>query len=395
MVRLCLRLSVLALTFSLALACSFASARVPQGFVGMNGDDPLFGTHVDLAGQLDQMVSSGVESLRVAFNWAAAQPYRRWSEVPLGQTGDFQDVGGIPTDFSATDQLVGLAAARGLRLLPTVLYTPGWDTGRHPPYTLGIPKSNAPYANFLKALIHRYGPHGSYWQADPGTTYRPIRMWQIWNEPDIPSFWPVRPFARSYVALLEAAHTAIKSADAGASVVLAGLPNYSWLYLKSIYGIRGARGAFDVVAVHPYTGQPQGVVTILSRVRAVMNAAGDRRKPIVATETGWASLKGSQSWETTEAGQASRLAALLPLLARNRIRLSLMGFYCFTWVTQEIAGDSWSDFAGLFRFSDNKFVAKPAFFAFRRAALALERCRVKGAVANRCLHPAVSSRRRA
>ena len=58
-------------------------------------------------------------------------------------------------------------------------------------------------------------------------------------------FWPSRPFQYSYVSLLRAAHTAIKHADPGAKVVLGGMPNYSWLSLKSIYRIRGARMGGD------------------------------------------------------------------------------------------------------------------------------------------------------
>ena len=54
--------------------------------------------------------------------------------------------------------------------------------------------------------------------------------------------------------------------------MLAGLPNYSWLELGRIYRVPGARNLFDVVAVHPYTKTPQGVLTILG-----VRAAGDER----------------------------------------------------------------------------------------------------------------------
>src|SRR5207248_3064683 len=97
-----------------------------------------------------------------------------------------------------------------------------------------------------------------------------------------------------------------------------------------IYKIRGARGLFDVVAVHPYTRKPQGVVEILSRIRQVMNAGGDRHKPILADEVSWpSSLSKTHHTEgfdfaTTEAGQAHNIAALLPMLARNRRSLGLL-----------------------------------------------------------------------
>ena len=96
----------------LGAAPTAASARVPQGFVGMMADGPLFDPGVNLPRQLDRMVASGVESLRVSFSWAAAQPYQSWADVPAGQTSAYQNVNGVPTSFAATDQIVGLAARR-------------------------------------------------------------------------------------------------------------------------------------------------------------------------------------------------------------------------------------------------------------------------------------------
>ncbi len=59
--------------------------------------------------------------------------------------------------------------------------------------------------------------------------------------------------------LLGAAYSAVKAADPGATVVTAGLPNFSWKDLETLYraGLR-AKGHFDAVAVHPFTGQAGG-----------------------------------------------------------------------------------------------------------------------------------------
>ena len=217
-------------------------------------------------------------------------------------------------------------------------------------------------------------------------------MWQIWNEPDIPSFWPTRPWEKDYVALLRAAHAAIKQADPGAKVVLAGLPNFSWLYLKSIYKVPGARAAFDVAAVHPYTADPAGVITIIKFFRNAMNAAGDSRKPILASEVGWPSSRGKapQGLGTTEKGQAANVAAILPLLAANRVKLGLIGFDFYSWVGDEHKGAPSFHYSGLFRYNHqtNHVIPKPAWGPFRRGALALEHCKVKGSVATVCAKPA-------
>src|SRR5437588_9783713 len=114
---------------ALAGSSAPASAAVPQGFVGVNPGGPVWpnpSPGVDVATQLDTMVWAGVEELRVVFDWGYAQPYRSFSDVSPDQASQFVNVGGIPTRFSQSDQIVALAAQRGIRILPTVLYTPYW-----------------------------------------------------------------------------------------------------------------------------------------------------------------------------------------------------------------------------------------------------------------------------
>jgi hypothetical protein len=386
--RLRVLLPLLAVLFGVALAPAAAEARVPAGFVGMNLDGPVLSPQVNLARQLDLMVSSGVENLRVAVSWAQEQPYRSFSEVPAGERSQYQDIGGVPTRFTI-DKLVGLAAARGLTILPVVTDTPAWadkyrGVGSSPPASAGQ------YTAFLAALIRRYGPGGSYWAAHLTIKPVPIRAWQIYNEPSFSRRWSEQPFASSYVALLRAAHDTVKRLDPGAKVVLAGLANYSWKALATIYAVPGARSLFDLVAIHPYTAAPHGVITILAYVRQVMDRAGDTRKPMLATELGWPSSLSQRGphapYETTEAGQASKTAALLPLLSANRGRLRLAGFDYYTWMGSEYRNaPATFHFSGLLRFQFNRIFAKPALSAFTSAALALERCRKKAANASRCV----------
>ncbi len=380
-----------------ALAASAADAlkpQVPANFVGVVAGPPLVPTAVSpgtLAQQLTGMARSGVESVRFALYWGAIQPYATINDVPADQRSQYSSDGvdTVPTNWAPLDTLVGDAASRGLSLLPSVLAAPVWD-GKGPSgaNTL-IPQRTGPYANFLRALILRYGPRGTFWR-----THHPkdaIRSWQIWNEPNETSLWPTQPFAKDYVALLRAAHAAIKRTDPSAKVVLAGFPSApgftSWDYLNQIYAVKGARGLFDVAAVHPYTRQPAGVITIIQKMRQVMNQHGDARKPLLADEMGWPSSVGKTKdlfgFETTEAGQARNIAAVLPLMASARKRLGLSGFYLYTWTAQEQKGAYTFDFSGLLRYTGSRFVAKPALSAFKRVALKLEGCHSKS-VGNRC-----------
>ncbi len=208
-------LSALALIAALVSGASArppAAAPVPPGFVGVNAGGPLFDGQVDITRQMDLMVSSGVQSIRVVIDWPKLQPYANWADVPSDQRSQYINAGGVPTNYTATDTLVRLAAQRGLSILPIVLYAPSWDAGKNPSGGFAPPARTAPYAQLLTALIDRYGPRGTFWRA--AGPKLPIRMWQIWNEPNLSAYWP-QPFAKSYVALLHAAHTAIKRADPG------------------------------------------------------------------------------------------------------------------------------------------------------------------------------------
>jgi Glycosyl hydrolase catalytic core len=350
--------------------------KVPAGFVGVNVDGPLATVapgRPSLPKAASTMVATGVESIRAAFDWAAAQP------APDG-----------PYDFSQSDPIVADAARDGLTVLPTVMYTPGWDARANPAGTLAIPRTDGPYAAYLTALVKRYGPRGTFWSANPRLPRRPIREWQIWNEPNFTYYWPTRPFAPSYVALLKAAHAAVHRADPGATIVLAGMPNDAWRYLQKIYDVPGAARAFDVAAVHPYTVKPSNVILFLQKMRQVMKRNGDAAKPLVVTEMGWNSSIGHRPADTdccqsTAARQAAKVKQVLPLLAANRAALKLQAFYYYTWASHGLDGGPSDDWAGIFQISGTKLVAKPVFATFKTGVLAVEHCKRIGRLAGHCV----------
>ena len=96
------------------------------------------------------------------------------------------------------------------------------------------------FASFAKRMVERYGPSGTYWsdysnipprcRQDPGSCYRPIRVWEIWNEPNLFAFW--NPGGRydsrgaradQYRSLFRTVKQAIRSVDSEARVILGGL----------------------------------------------------------------------------------------------------------------------------------------------------------------------------
>jgi hypothetical protein len=190
------------------------------------------------------------------------------------------------------------------------------------------------------------------------------------------------------VELLRRTRSAIRSQDKGAKIVLAGLPNKSWIALDSIYKA-GGRGLFDVAAVHPFTAKVAGVRTILERDRKVMAKHHDKRRPLWLTEMSWTSAKGKTDVnfgnETTQQGQASKLTAAYSMLATLRRKLRIGRVYWYTWLTYDARRDYPFDFAGLSRVTPQETVKeKPALGAYRRIAMKLERCHTKRDRADRC-----------
>src|SRR5918992_627379 len=122
----------------------------------------------------------------------------------------------------------------------------------------------------------------------------PMREYQAWNEPSLKVFWSDDGWDRDYVQLLKVTRPALLAADPGAKMVLAGLPNESWKALRLIYKA-GGRRHFDIAAVHPFTALVKNVIRIVELSRDVMRKYGDRRKPLMVTETSWPSSRGKTS----------------------------------------------------------------------------------------------------
>jgi len=259
-------------------------------------------------------------------------------------------------------------------VLPVVLYAPTWDASPNRDGGFATPAQPARYGAFLSAIVHRYGPRGSFWSRRRHPL--PIRAWQIWNEPNLGFYWP-QPSVAAYATLLRTAHDAVKRADPHGRVVLGALTNFSWSYLAELYRL-GARSWFDVVAVNQFAATPARIVSILGLVRQTLIRFGDRTKPLLATELSWTSARSScecavYDWDTTVSDQARQIAAALPLLASARQRLGLAGFDFYTWMGDESRLGYDFNFAGLLALRRGKIVVKPALAAFARAARSVER----------------------
>jgi polysaccharide biosynthesis protein PslG len=330
-----------------ALLCpatpALARVHAPQGFFGAVVDQPS-ALRDD---QLALMQRSGVQAIRVVFNWDTTQP----------RPGAF--------DWSASDSAVRVAATHRISVLPIVIYSPRWASSNAsvPNYYLYEPANANTYADFLRALIARYGPNGSFWRANPSVPRLTIRRWQIWNEPAFNYFWASQPYYVKYPGLLRVAYRAVHRADRGAKVITAGLANTtinpSWKYLKLFYK-HGFHGSFDILALHPFASTIDRVVRIIQFDRAVLASHRDGSKPIYLTEMSWPGSVGKipprdyLGFETTPARQAKLLGQAYTTLVRNRgLRVGAAFWYAWASAYQPVSvgGQAVSfQYAGLTRY---------------------------------------------
>jgi hypothetical protein len=330
-------------------ASAAGTATVPKDWFGVVADGPLTAPGTTRTAEWKRVGTSGAGLVRTAFYWRELEP----------RPGVFA--------FAAVDRVVLAAARNGLDVLPVVHDTPEW-AWKYAGNFESPPANPADYATFLTALVARYGPKGTLWTSHPQAKARPIRQWQIWNEPSLQSYWYDRPFAPSYVDLLRAARPALRAADPGAKLVLAGFPNRSWEALRAIYAA-GGHGLFDAVALHPYVGTVTNILRVIRLARSAMKANGDAALPIWLTEVSFPASRGvtkkPESFETTASGQATLLRRTFEKLAAERKRLNIGHVIWYTWLSAEgKQAPLWSSYSGLRRVRRGKTVSTPALGQF-------------------------------
>jgi hypothetical protein len=343
-------------------AAPTAQAGLPHGFVGLYGDDAFFGDSGYRSSQLAMQARMGVETVRQPLEWWRVER----------SPGNF--------DFADYDGYVADAATAGVSVLPVLMGPPQFRSSRppeSPSRAMFPPKDNADFAAFAGAAVRRYGATGSFWRTHDDVPYLPIHSWQVWNEPNIPNFWRSGPDAQRYVALLRAGARAIHAADPSAEVVAGGLPNSNlgvpFLdYLERMYKA-GAKGSFDTLAIHPYSRDVAGLLSLAESARTLMDRYGDRSR-LWITEFGWSTGGDASAFRVTERGQANRIGAALSALVAERRMLRLRGFILFKWkdslAPPELDGDPWPLHTGLL---DSGGAPKRGFWVFARVVHALRR----------------------
>jgi polysaccharide biosynthesis protein PslG len=328
--------------------------KLPADFFGLVTEDAFAGSTSYRRRTLAREARMGVGLIRQTFDWSQIETAR----------GHY--------DFARYDALVADAARAGMRVMPVVLRPPPFRSAgprAAPPDRTYPPRRFGDLGRFLATLARRYGPRGSLWVTHDDLPRRPVRSWQVWNEPSLPPYWASGPDPAAYVRMLKAASAAVKRVDPGAVVVSAGLPQSRLgipfaKFLNGMYDA-GAASAFDVLAVHPYARDEQGVIAAVEEARDLMASRGDDAA-IWVTELGWASGGPVSPFTAGKLGQAARIRRALSLLARRRPDLGVRGVVYYAWRDSRPYPPDFRDFWGLHTgLHDLAGRPKPALEAFR------------------------------
>lgn len=299
-----------------------------------------YGFQVDQATDYDRALRLTNEA---GFKWAKVQI--RWK--------DHEPAPGA-IKWSWFDETVSRAQARGVKLLFSVTTAPDWTRPAGADLSInGPPSSPEPLARLLGAIASRYKGR--------------VAAYEIWNEQNLSRDWGGvgKQSATEYVAMLQAAHAAIKGADPAALVITGALTPAGNVdmgegllaiddleYFKQMYQA-GARGYFDGVGVHPsgFNNPPEldpRDPNVLGRpgrfkdhrsfyfrgfeiYREIMVEHGDDSKGLWFTEFGWASandadLEWAYAHDNSEGDQAQYLVEAFKI-ARERGYVAAM----FVW----------------------------------------------------------------
>ncbi len=122
--------------------------------------------------------------------------------------------------------------------------------GGHENYTNEFPPTRSEsgmksWIHFVKQISQRYASLVNYWE--------------IWNEPNYPSFWKPKPEAEKYVKLVTETRSTIKEYDSSATIIGGSLARMDLPFAKKIFK-SGIADQIDVLTLHPYNAIPTGSV---------------------------------------------------------------------------------------------------------------------------------------
>jgi len=262
----------------------------------------------ELRTHLDLIRSSDVVWLR---------QFVRWSDIEVSEGiyswDEFDLLFSVLNDYT------------NFKLIAVIIYPPEWYQSPDIDSPTAPPVDPQYLADFAAEFAQRYG--------------HVVDHYQIWDEPNLFDAWGGQnPKPAEYAALLQAAYTAIKGADAEATVMAAALAptvetgpeNISdILYLQELYqlglkdysdGIAGKPYGFDTSPIEDRQVDPSRLnFSRIVALREVMVENGDGQTPLWASNWGWNALPSDWAGDDSIWGsvtQAQQAAYTIETLTR-------------------------------------------------------------------------------
>jgi hypothetical protein len=313
--------AVVALTWLVA-GCDAAGVILARPISAMNvaAAERLPGPEFEAA--LTALHDEGVRVVRSDAPWAVIQP----RPPKPGRPG---------WRWTQTDAWVSAFARHGLTWEPILDYAVGWAKlcpGFCPP------TSNSTFAAYARAVAARYGVGGTYWSEHPRLPAHPARVFEVWNEENVLTFYvtPVR-----YASLYAATRRAVRAVDPTASVIVGGLADDSGPfsarqdgpseYVQAMFAAQpGLVRNVDGFSLHPYGFTAQDVEEWVVHFRQTLDDLGEARAPIYVTEFGWPTgVRGGELW------RARQMSFVAAALSRSNCSVRLLAPY--DWVNPGMA----------------------------------------------------------
>lgn len=178
------------------------------------------------------------------FTWVRMDPF--WASVERTR--------GVYT-FARYQALLDALAARGMKAIFIFDYgNPLYQgTSKTPPTS---PDAVQAFGRFAAVAARAFASYG-------------VR-YEVWNEPNLPAFWPPAPDAGRYAALAREVVAQVKASDPLAYVSVGTLSQFDTGFLGSVIAAGGAGGA-AALGVHPYLQVPESLSDNLLYMRALVD----------------------------------------------------------------------------------------------------------------------------
>jgi hypothetical protein len=293
------------------------------------------------------MREAGVGWVRLDFLWSDIEP----------RQGEFE--------FGKYDYIVDLLRQNNIQVLGILHYSTDWASScgkwNCPPFDNGV------FVNYASKVISRYKEK--------------IKHWEIWNEPDSPTYWKEQDGLKSYCALLKDVYIAAKKIDPDCKILNGGLAQ-GLASVNRLYD-NGAKDFFDILNIHIFenplnAGSIKAVAAYPRLAYKVMSRNNDAKKKIWVTEIGCPGVKRGlrvKNWwmgkNPNERQQAEWLRKIFTELLKNEAVEKVF------WAFLRDCNRHWDngiDYFGLLRWNFSK---KPAFKAYKESVLSLPQRRLK------------------